>query len=78
MTAWNQAMLGIKGGDIYNYLGNELMINQNNKSCGIRSDNGIILFWWFRLAAGELPAMPVFSGWADCFKHLRKTVMVRI
>lgn len=25
------------------------------------------------LAAGELPAMPVFSGWTDCFKHLRKT-----
>ncbi|KAL9984935.1 hypothetical protein ACROYT_G007282 [Oculina patagonica] len=25
------------------------------------------------LAGGEPPAMPVFSGWTDCFKYLRKT-----
>ncbi|XP_068711164.1 mitochondrial carrier homolog 2-like [Montipora capricornis] len=25
------------------------------------------------LAAGEVPVMPVFSGWTDCFKYLRKT-----
>ncbi|KAJ7379319.1 Mitochondrial carrier 2 [Desmophyllum pertusum] len=25
------------------------------------------------LAAGEPPVMPVFAGWTDCFKYLRKT-----
>lgn len=25
------------------------------------------------LAAGEVPAMPAFSGWTDCFAYLRKT-----
>jgi len=25
------------------------------------------------LAAGEVPAMPAFSGWTDCFSYLRKT-----
>ena len=34
----------------------------------------MLVFYHCRLAAGELPAMPVFSGWTDCFKYLRKSV----
>ena len=30
--------------------------------------------FFFSLAGGKPPAMPVFDGWRDCFSYLKKTV----
>ena len=33
--------------------------------------------FFFSLAGGKPPAMPVFDGWRDCFSYLKKTVSCR-
>ncbi|MPC56789.1 hypothetical protein E2C01_050756 [Portunus trituberculatus] len=30
------------------------------------------LQWSYQLAAGSPPNMPIFSGWMDCYSHLRQ------
>ena len=33
--------------------------------------------FFFSLAGGKPPAMPVFDGWRDCFSYLKKSVSFR-